>query len=585
MKDKYDDLLNELVIFEKRCLLYSHAHEFLDQAADDLIKTINELHKITPKIRIAALGNNLAINDVDYSDSSSKSTYLAELLSDRGIFSITLNPGIESSSIQDFLYLLNSIPSKSKLLYHLDIQLDMYNISSIAIEEMDYSSIIYGYEDEVQVQPSNLKLNKNQIHKALRSLYPKSGYMRKDELIVMAMEEIKKMSPEEVSDFISELSDEVVSAILKKLKAKENSIPPSLIDLLAVLDLEKKLAGGESADEMSRDQINKLIERQAYEMYVSEDYSQHLQSLLALDTQSLDKLDKIDLFDKVLISKTIIKALINLTENRLDRDLYDSFVETIHNYIDEFIGRGDWHFINSILNNELVSSYLKKDTAVEGLSRAVRKKNSYNDNYLLEVLKVSGPKNINWLIDLYIDENDVENRKSILKLIFLFGEIASIKAIEKIVADQTQDISLLMPIIENNFEIIPRALIQRLLSMDLMNAKLLAINILLTQNDENIKDYIEDIIQSSEGDLVIELLDLIREYKITECIQVLIARIKTFYISEANLKFILKTIDTVSSIDKQSYKELSKRLKRKWFSLSPKRLRLIKKYLIGVSYE
>lgn len=589
MKDKYDDLLNELVVFEKKYLLYSHAQEFLDQAGGDLIKIINELHKFTPKIRIAALGNNLAINDVEYSDNNSKAAYLAQLLSDRGIFSISINPGIEALSIQDFLHLLNSIPKKSKLMYHLDIQLDMYNIESIDIEEMDYSSIIYGYEDEVVDNSSDLKLNKNQIHKALKSLYPKIDSPKKDQLILMAMEEIKNMSPEEVSEFISGLSDDVVSAILKMLKSKENSISPSLIDLLVVLDSARKLAGDDSTnildDEMSRDQINKLIEREAYEMYVSEDYSQHLQSLLALDIQSLDKLDKIDLFDKVLVSKTIVKALIHLSKNDLDIDSYDSFVDTIQNIIDELIEIGDWQFIHSLLNNDIVSSYLKKDTAVQGLARRISKKNTYKDSYLLEVLKASGPKNINWLIDLYIDKDDVEAREGILELICLFGEIASIKTIEKIVSDQSLDISLLRPIIEKNFEIIPRVLVVKLLSLNLQSAKLLAINILLRQEDDKVNELIEEVIKGNDEDLVLELLDLIREYKMSKSIQALILRIKTFYISEEHLKYILKTIDTVSSIDNKKYQELSKRLMRKWFSLSPKRLKLIKKHLIGVGYE
>lgn len=585
MKDKYDDLLNKLVILGKKTLLYSQGHELLDRDAGDLIKEIKALHKTTPKIRIAALGNNLAINDVDYGDNNPKAAYLAQLLSDRGIFSISLSPGIEAESIQDFLNLLNSIPKKSKLLYHLDIQLDMYNIQSIEIEEMDYSSIMYGYEDEIIVDSSDHKLDKNQIHKALKSLYPKLGSVKKDQLILMAMEEIKGMSPVEVSDFILGLSDDVVSAILKMLKAKENPTSPSLADLLAVLDSEKKITGDEPGDQMSRDQINKLIEREVFEIYVSDDYGQHLQNQSALDMESLDKFDKIDLFDKVIVSKTLVKALIHLSKNDLNIDLFDSFAETTHSIVDELIEMGDWQFIHSLLNDELVSSYLKKDTAVQGLSKTTRKKNIYKDNHLLEVLKTSGPRNVNWLIDSYIDQDDEEVRRDILDLVSLFGEIASIKTIEKIVSDQIQDISLVMPIIQNNFEIIPRSLIVKLLSLNSVNAKLLGINILLTQKDDKVKDLIEEIIQNNEGDFILELLDLIKEYKITESIQVLISRIKTFYISEDHLKYILKTIDTASSIDNKAYQDLSKNLKKKWFSLSPKKLNLIKKHLIGVSYE
>ena len=141
-----------------------------------------------------------------------------------------------------------------------------------------------------------------------------------------------------------------------------------------------------------------------------------------------------------------------------------------------------------------------------------------------------------------------------------------------------------MPIIENNFETIPKVLLLQLLAIDLANIKLLAIKILLKQNDDKVNYYIEEIIQNGEDNLVIGLLDFIKEYKITELSEALMGKIKTLYISEDKLKYILKTIDIISSIDNQAYQELSKRLNRKWFTLSPRKLKIIKKYLIGASY-
>ncbi len=584
MKDIYDDFLNKLVILEKKNLLYSHDHDFLDQSASDLMKVINELHKITPKIRIAALGDNLAINDLDYSDNNPKASYLAHLLSDRGIFSISLNPGIGANSIQEFLNLLNSIPKKSKLLYHLDIQLDMYNINAIEIEEMDYSSVVYGYEDEM-LGLNDTKLNKNQIKKALQSLYPKLGSGKKDQLILMAMEEMKKMSEDEASDYILGLSEEVVSAILKMLKEKENPSSPSLVDLLRVLENDKELTEDEASDRINQEYINKLMEKEPYEMYLSDDYSKHLQNLLAFDLDSINKLDKIDLFDKGLVNKTILKALINLYKSDSNLDFHKSFLENIHTIINEFIDLGDFQFIHSLLNEEVIGFYLRKETPIFGISKAVKKKKAYKDIYIFEILKASGPKNINWLLDSYLEEEDKDTREDILKLVFEFGEVASVKIIEKIISDQIQDISLFIPLIKDNYKIIPRSLVIKLLSLNIIDAKLLAINILLTQEDEKAKGIIDEIIQSDDNILIYELLDLIKEYKIKESIESLVAKIKTFYISKEHLKYILKTIDTVSVIDKESYQGLSKGLMKKWFSLSPKNLKVIKKHLIGVSYE
>ena len=589
LKAKYDDLLNELVILEKKYLLYSHGHEFVEQAAVDLLKIINKLHNITPKIRIVALGNNLVINDVEYDENNPRGVYLSQLLGGRGIFSIDLNPGVEWGSILDFLYFLNAIPNKSNLLYHPDIQFAIHNIDSIEVEEMDYGGIKYGYEDEPNIYSTHDVRIKSQLHETLKNLNSKSDSLRENELIDMALEEISEMPQNEVPDYVEELSEDVVSEILERAKTKEESISPSLIDLLETLDSANKLAGEDrktkSGDGMSDDQVNKLIEREAYELYISEAYRQHLQNLSAFDNQYLDGFNEIDLFNKVLINKTVLIALIHLINNELDTDVYDSFVGSIHNYIDEFLENRDWHFVHSISNNELVYSYLEQDSTVEKLSEIIRNNNSFGDNYVLELLEVSGSKNVNWLIDSYIDNYGLETRRHILSLILLFGETASVEVIKKIIGDPTHNISLLMPIIENYFKAIPRNLSLQLLAVDLADAKLLAIKILLTQNDDKVKYNIEQIIRKGDYNLVFRLLDLIREYKITEITEVLIRRIRTLYISEDNLKFILKMIDTISSIDNQSYQRLAKRLKRKWFTLSPKNLRIIKKHLIGVSYE
>ncbi len=587
MKDKYDDLLNELVILQKMYLLYSHGHMFLEQGAISLLKILNELHKTTPKIRIAGLGKSLLINNVEYENANPKVGYLSHLLGGRGIFSISFNLGVELDSILDFFYLLNAIPNKSNLLYHRDIQIAMHNINFIEIEEMDYSGIRYSYEDEGQNHSTDIVLNKNQLYEVLKSLNSAMDSFKKNELIDIAMEEINKMSPDEVSDFIAGLSDEAVSEILKIVKAKETSISP-LLDRLVVLDASRRLAVNEEVGQlnnrMSNNQLNKLIEGEAYELYVSEKYKQHLGNISESHSPSLEKFSMTDLFDKALISKTVVIALIHLSKNELDTGMQDRFVESIYNYIDEFLENGDWYFIYSILNNKLVSTYLEQDSTVQKLAQGIINNKSYTNNHAFEILKVSGPKNLNWLMDLYIDESEGESKKSILNLILLFSETASVEAINKIISYPTQNFSSLVPIIENNLGAIPRVLLLQLLSSDLANVKLLAIKILLTRKDYQVKNEIEQIILNGEDHLVMGILDLIRDYKLTAYTEALVGRIRTLYISKDHLKITLKTIDTVALIDDSGFQNWAKQLMRKRFTLSPRNLRIIKQHLKGASH-
>ncbi len=219
-------------------------------------------------------------------------------------------------------------------------------------------------------------------------------------------------------DFFQGLSDDSISRMITRVQTKENSISPSLMDLLVALDSARKQAGadrlGKSSDRISYAQVNKLVEREAYEVYVSQDYREYIQSLLAYDMKSPETMEGIDLFDNGLINRTIVIALIHLARNKLHKELQVSILEIINSYLDEFVDFRDWQFIHSIIGEDAVSSYLKQDFSVKRLSQVISSGNSYGDHYLMEIIKVSGLKNINWLMDSYIDPGNLTQRNSIL---------------------------------------------------------------------------------------------------------------------------------------------------------------------------
>lgn len=586
---KYEDFLNELVILEKKYLLYSHGHDFVNLAVLDLLRTMGELHEITPKIKIVDTGNGLVVNDVEFHGGNVKAGYLMQLLGGRGILSVTFSAGVGFSSILDFFYLLNAIPTNSKLLYHSDIQFAIHNIDSIEIEEVDYGSLRYGYGAEAKDQTAEDNPMRAQLQESLKTFDPDIGSYNTDELIDIALDELSKMPQNKVPDFLQGLSNDAVSEIIARVNAKGNSISPSLIDLLLAVESARKLAGDDNLErvheEISYDQVNKLVEREAYELYVSDDYRQHLRSLLAYDIQSVDSIAEIDMFDRSLIDRTILTALIHLTRNKLDNRMQVSFVDSIHKYLDEFIDCKDWQFIQSISDNEVVASYLKEDSTVERLSETIRGSKSYSNNHLMEVLQTSGTKNLSWLMDSYIDEGDSRIRRGILILIQSFQEIGAIHAVIRFLGDPAKDLSIFMPIIKGHLGSVPRDLSSKLFALDSADAKLLAMRILLTQEDKGVKNHMEGFILTGENEFVLGLLDLVREFRITELTGTLIKRIRTFYIDETMFKLTIKTIDTISWIDSKAYGDLEKRLMKTVITLSPKKLRRIKKYLKGVSHD
>lgn len=586
MTAKYEDFLNELVVLEKKYLLYSHGHDYVNQAVLDLLRTIGEIHSTTPNIKMVDTGFNLVINGVEFSADNMKVGYLMQLLGGRGITSITFCSGVGFSSIIDFLYLLNAIPTNSKLLYHTDIQYAIHNIDSIIIEEMDYNSLRYGYQAEIQKASSDIR---SELCNSLKNYNSGVEGLSTDELIDIALEELSKMSESQASEFLKGLPYEAISVVTARANVKKNSISPSLIDLLVAMDLARKLSGGDSletpAEGMSDDQINKLVEREAYELYVSEDYRQHLRSLLSHDTQSAGRVSEIDLFDSKLINRTIVTALLHLVRNKLDDSMHISFVDSIHKYLDEFIDTRDWQFIHSIMNDERVHTYMNKDSTVLKLSQTVRASRSYSDNNLLEIIKVSGPKNLGWLIDAYLNEEELRTRRGILIIIQSFQEMAAIQAVIKYIGDPTRKISIFIPIVEDHLKSIPKDLAVKLYACDSSDAKFLAMRILLTQDDDSIITDIEKLIKTGEDDLVLGLTDLIREFKITEVAGALMSKIDTFHIDDDMYKLIVRIIDTIAWIDADAFEDLKKRLMKYRLTISPKKLGRIKKHIKGVSHD
>ena len=576
-------------MLEKKYLLYSQIHDFVNHAVLDLLRIIREIHGETEEIRIVDTGNGMVVNDVEFHAFDLRVEYLSYLLGGRGIKSVTFFQDVGFSSIMDFMYLINAIPRNSNLLYHTDIQFAIHSINSIGIEEIDYGRLSYGYGEGAQDLPPDENNIRIQLYESLKTADSSIDSYDTDELVDMALEEISKMSQAEVLDFFQGLSDDSISRMITRVQTKENSISPSLMDLLVALDSARKQAGadrlGKSSDRISYAQVNKLVEREAYEVYVSQDYREYIQSLLAYDMKSPETMEGIDLFDNGLINRTIVIALIHLARNKLHKELQVSILEIINSYLDEFVDFRDWQFIHSIIGEDAVSSYLKQDFSVKRLSQVISSGNSYGDHYLMEIIKVSGLKNINWLMDSYIDPGNLTQRNSILEMLRMFGEAAMVQAVIKVIGDPEGLIPLMMPIIEGNLGSVPRELSSRLLAVDFAGGKLLAIRILLTQNDQKVKHVMEQMIQNGEDDFVFQLLDLIEEFKITEFTEALIGKIRTLYIGQDNLRFILKTIHTVFSVDSQAFRELENRLMRRKFTLSPKNLRSIKRYLKGVCHD
>ena len=591
LKARYGDFLNELVILGKKYLLYSHGHDFVNQAVLDLLRTIGDIHRDTPSIKIVDTGYSLVINEVEFSMDDMKVEYLMHLLGGRGIFSITFNSGVGFSSIVDFLYLLNSIPTNSKLLYHDEIQLAIHNIDFIEVQEVDYGKLKYLYKDKDKENIENIENEKQirmQLYEELKSLNPEIQPNNTDEMIDMALDRLSQMPQAKAQEFLKDLSAEVVSKIIERVNAKANLISPSLIDLLFAMDTARKLVGEDKAveevEEISSDQVNKLVERESYELYVTEDYRQHLRSLLAYDVQAQDEIKGVEIFDKTLINRTIVTALLNLTKNKLDTTMEISFADTIMKYLEEFISNRDWDFIQSVSNEELVSKFLKRDNTVKLLSETIRENRSYNDEDLLEVIKISGPKNINWLVDSYLEEDDSRIRRGILKLIQPYQEEAAIYATRRLIEDPTTKIGLLNPLIKDHLGSIPMDLASRLILSESIDSKLLAMRIQLTQGDEGVKKELDRLIIESDCDLALSLLDLVKDFRITEVIGSVLEKIKVFYIDHKMYKYIVKAIDTISLIDVKAYEELENKLIKTKITLSPSNLKNVKNYLKGVSH-
>ena len=578
-----------MVMLEKKYLLYSQIHDFVNHAVLDLLRIIREILCETWEVRIVDTGNGMVVNDVDFHAFDLRVEYLTYLFGGRGIRAVTFLKDVDFSSIKDFMYLLNSIPSNSNLLYHTDIQFAIHSISSIKIEEVEYGRLRYGYGEGGQDLPPDEKKTRVQLYESLKTADSSIDSYETDELVDMALEEISQMSQAEVLDFFQGLSDDSISLMVTRVQTKENSISPSLVDLLVALDSARKQAGADrlekSSDRISYAQVNKLVEREAYESYVSEDYREYIQSLLAYDMKSPENMEGIDFFDNGLINRTIVTALIHLAKNKLHKYLEGSILEIINSYLDEFVDFRDWEFIHSIIGEDSVSSYLKQDSSVKRLSQVINSGNSYGDHYVMEIIKVSGQKNINWLMDSYMAQGDLTQRNRILAMLRMFGGAAMIQAITKIIGDPEGLMPMMVPIIEGNLGSVPRELSSRLLEVDFAGGKLLAIRILLIQNDQKVKHFMKQMIQNGDDDFVFQLLDLIEEFKIIELTDVLIAKIKTLYISQDNLRFILKTIDTVFSVDSQAFRELENRLMRRKVTLSPKNLGSIKGYLKGVCHD
>ena len=478
----------------------------------------------------------------------------------------------------------------------------------------DYRSLIIQYlrsEDE-EKKPTFENII-SRIDSLVKDFHPQL----KQQIFHVTEDELSSLPPSSIkSDKISCFNYETIAGILRGASDEKRGISPSLCLLFQKLSTTHDQSSDGSGKDVlngsspmnetfpSAKEIEKLIEREQFESYVSADYEEILRrKSMVVDVD--EKIDRerfivgeyINTLEDTSLNLQINKLFMALMDEDLDEDEYQEISIYITQNISEFILLGHFSFLTDVLDTfkrhlqEKPSEKIRRlaDSGItvfhdtKTLSRDLKPLflQGISLDSLVGFVVACGAQNIPWLLDLYVETRSPKGQAMIVEVLRHFREEAISNVLNRLSEISIQFIKKLLILLQliGDADVIPY--VRKFADHPDITIRLEAIRTLLRFKDPDAKALLEKAVFSKDRSESTQGIVLACEYRITDICVKLISLIKTNIILKKDLTFNEFIItEVVKARDPQIIQYLEKLAGTRW-SLFPGRLSRTKMALLN----
>jgi hypothetical protein len=474
--------------------------------------------------------------------------------------------------------------------------------------KLDAGSALQSYDriisEHVRVRAEQKQLTREQsatlsnLNNLLKDLHPE---LRKQFLSVAFRRistQAKTHSPE---DLMGGFPDDIVIEMLSQASIEGKEISPTLTGLLGKLTRATAQStasgravgppvsgpgGEEAAAPILPEHMKKLFNREKYEEYVSGDYQAMLKSLTET-ASDLGEQIPVEEYSRTLeedhLDFQIGRALIAFMEENIDEEDYREFAKKLVAIMPGFLRTGNFTLLWDIFDT------LRRHTAekpVKGIRFAAHEaRQAFMDPAFIAnvldhfeiwmkskgqeasgLIQALGTTTIPGLLDIYSSDEAPGGKRVVFSLLCTFSDPAVKEAQKRLYDPRAYYVRNLLMVIRRAGTPASIPFVKPLLQHRDQNVKTEALSALLKFKDPAAVKVLKDFIHSDDPDVAFQAVALAGQYRVSEVIEDILAKIKKIILFEADYGVNEEIIKALGDIgDPRAVPELERLVKSRTF--------------------
>jgi hypothetical protein len=397
-------------------------------------------------------------------------------------------------------------------------------------------------------------------------------------------------------------TDDMVIEMLGQASAEGREISPTLAGLVNRLSRSQSdvPAGPSNVKDnqsskgfmglaFNTEHMQKLFDREKYEVYVEDDYQKMLRHLSEGPSASVDRFpleEHLTSLEDEHLDFQIGRALLAFLEENIDEEDYREFAQKIVALMPQFLETGNFELLWRIL--EALRRH-SMDKPVQGIRDSAEEAKKFFsdpefigkllkafDRWMREkgqeasgLIQALGPDTIPGIMDIFCNEETVGGRRMLFNLLCLFGDTAVREAHKKLRDPRPITVRNLLIFIgrAGNASSIPQ--VKPLLRHHDPMVRLEALSILLKFKDPGAINYLRSAIHDKDRDFAFQAVVLAGQYRIADVTEDVLSKIKRVILFETDYAENEEIIRVLGNIgDPRALAELEKLARATW-SLYP----------------
>jgi len=430
----------------------------------------------------------------------------------------------------------------------------------------------------------------------------------KNQLLTMTAKHLSDIEDDAlIEDMLFSMPGEMLLAALERISGKAQEISPALTKLLANLSRAQEQGGAPDAtatfDSATREKIQKLLNKERYDEYVPEDYSNILQKisagLISADSSQTVRFDvdaHLPSLQDDCLNRDITIALLALMDSEIEAQIYADFSARVARGIAGLLSAREYALLVTVYKSlvrhvsdkrELIArnaaaaavDAFSQDRCIALLADAFSQQHDSKDKALEELVMLTGARNLGWLVKQYLQQHSDEQGQQLFVLLCRFGARAAEESV-RILPDCTdvQTIALLKLIRVNGDNACMQP-VRRLLDRDNSDVRLEALRTLLKIKDASAVPLLKKMLYDKDRRLLEKSLVFIQENDVRELAPDLAFMIKTVFISKDCLARNRAFLSVLGSLGNTSVLPVLRKKAYAKFSFTPMALRQTQYFL------